>query len=125
MKKRLRLLFPFVIECKHYRTLQWNRALSPAGLQGTIRQWWRQGKRAAAKAHKQLPKIEYRGPLVVFKGNNGEIWAMSFTEGSYPGDRLPMPRIETFYKYKIRGIPTQDELTIIPFSVLLKKYRGE
>lgn len=63
----LRERFPFSIECKHYANLDWNVLLSNKKKKGQFESWWQQCCKSAV-----LDTV----PLLVFKRNNGNIYAM-------------------------------------------------
>lgn len=63
----LRELFNFSVECKHYAKLDWGVLLSNRRKKGQFESWWRQCCKAA---------VDDAIPLLVFKRNNGNIYAM-------------------------------------------------
>lgn len=59
LSPELTKLFPFSIECKHYRKLDWHKLLTP-GAKGHWDNWWKQCLKATPTG---------RYPMVVFQAN--------------------------------------------------------
>ena len=70
LSPKLRKLFPYVIECKSYRKLDWHKLLVP-GPKGHWQEWWDQVNKAAeGGAH------DAREPLLVFRQNRSPVFAL-------------------------------------------------
>lgn len=63
--KRLRRLFPFSVECKSYKTLDWAGLMNNSSRQ--FKEWWDQACAASTKDCK---------PLLVFRQNRSQAFAM-------------------------------------------------
>ncbi len=64
----LKKLFPYSVECKHYKELDWTMLLRPDQRRGHFGTWWRQ----ACKAAQATDTV----PLLIFKANRSDIFAM-------------------------------------------------
>lgn len=64
----LRKLFPYSVEAKFYKELQWRVILSDKPIKGNLETWWIQCCKAASKTELI--------PMLVFKQNQGAIYAM-------------------------------------------------
>ena len=89
LSPKLRKLFPYVIECKSYRKLDWHKLLVP-GPKGHWQEWWDQVNKAAeGGAHDARIAGIFSKPLLVFRQNRSPVFAMlRWREGSFPNQRL-------------------------------------
>lgn len=117
MSPKLQKLFPFVIECKSYKKLQWDRMiLSHQGVRGIMVKWWKQARKAALKTGGL--------PMVVFKQNNGLIWAMVPTLGTTQW--VASPVIASYVTRRTKSHKTvQQWVTVLPFMAVVNKYTGD
>jgi hypothetical protein len=83
--KRLSKLFPYAVECKCYKRINWIELLSPlAANKGQFGPWWTQACKAAGTTGKL--------PLLVFKGNGTKVFCMAWKIDVVPfvTNRLPL-----------------------------------
>ena len=71
MTPKLQALFPFVVECKFYKKLNWVDLMNPVGLKSQFGTWWAQATKAAHELSKP--------PLLVFKGNRTDVYCMGLS----------------------------------------------
>ena len=65
---KLKKLFPFTIECKSYKRLNWRELFAPLQKGSQFKKWWEQCCMAAA--------LNGGEPLLIFKENRSQAFAM-------------------------------------------------
>lgn len=108
MSPKLRKYFPYSVECKSYKKLDWPKLLSPGKDKGHWTDWWQQCKKASGEA---LPLLVFRQNrseiFVLFRANDGfdkmwECWSRiqaalkPFLRTTLDGDVVKVVRFERF-----------------------------
>lgn len=104
MSRALRKLFPYSVECKHYRDLEWPKLLS-SNSKGEFAQWWAQACKAAGNL----------APVLIFRQNRSSAFAMvrkSDALGLYPyiatevnGDRVRIVELSQLLESVVCSLP--------------------
>ncbi|MDE2099978.1 MAG: hypothetical protein KGL39_22180 [Patescibacteria group bacterium] len=75
ISERLRRFFPYAVECKSYKKLDWPKLISNAKQKGHWDKWWRQATKAA-DAQSCGRGLDRLYPLLIFRQNRSEIYVM-------------------------------------------------
>lgn len=124
ISKRLQKLFPFCVECKFYKKLQWNALLTKQKDKSHWTDWWDQ----AVTASNRQPVAHRYEPMLVCRQNfDKTLYAVLTVTAiadlcSETHNPLAGPHIETkLHGYTVRVVRLRDVLVVLKASAIERK----